>query len=194
MRNFSPSKDDCHSICTLACTFDDIYLFVSTSCTHLLFGRFLTLLPPINLNFQVGFISAPRPSPGPSPITLILGHPNVPSASRAISTVCQDKNKMACLKGHTQVPLYAINFVGESFFKSLYLYTILFSWSKLHQGYVSRWLCLLYVSYTFAWAGNGMFPLGLGLAVEDNPFMYPHDNSCRCCQIFSSPFLSAFSP
>ena len=150
MRKFSPSKDACHSICILACTFDDLYLFVST-CTHLLFGRFLTLLPPINLNFLVGYMSPlpwplpdhthPRPSQHHQDhIPCYLGNhsgrllhrtlEDVPSASRAISTVYQDKepvNKMACLKVHTQVPLYAINFVGESFFKSLYLYTILFS-------------------------------------------------------------------
>ena len=94
--------------------------------------RFLTLLPPINLNFQVGFISAPRPAPGPSPFSLILAHPNtiritflVAMATIVISysvvllklyrrrherylqsiKTKNPYNKMACLKGHTQVIL-----------------------------------------------------------------------------------------
>lgn len=180
---------------------------------HVLLTTFTYLyLLPAHIYFLADFLLSFHLSTWTSKLVLFppLAPPLAPPPSHSSSAIptyrqrheqylqsVRDKNpynKMTCLKGHTQVPFYAISFVGESIFKSLYLYTILFSWSKLHQGYVSRWLCLLYVSYTFAWAGNGMFPLGLGLAVEDNPFMYPHDSSCTCCQIFSSPFLSVCSP
>ena len=93
-------------------------------------SRFLTLLPPINLNFQVGFTSALPPSHPPSLAAHILAHPNtiriaflVVLATIVVSysalLVQQSRwrhqryvqswklrnpfNKMVCLKGHTQV-------------------------------------------------------------------------------------------
>ena len=97
--------------------------------------RFLTLLPPISLNFQVGFSSAPPPSPPPSLVAHILAHPNtirvaffVSMAAIVVSysaiLVRQSRhrherylqswkmrnpyNKMVCLKGHTQVRVRCI--------------------------------------------------------------------------------------
>lgn len=92
--------------------------------------RFLTLLPPVGLKFQLGFASQPRPPPPPSVVSIVLSHPN----TIRVAFVCflsvvvvsyfaflvhlsklrhkrymqseRIKNysdRMACLRGHKQV-------------------------------------------------------------------------------------------